>query len=442
MPVGKITNNRIPPSNARSGDVARDTINALIPAQNRSFHEAFKVQGYQGVLYYKLGSGLKCLCQSTSSALPSLDSDGKADLSTINQLISGGLDFGVRPYGTARKQSPFKREKLLTIDAGELWGAPVDLDNSNLQTDNPDVTAAQTVNGSITDRFGRDSGNEKYGTIINDGVSPSGPVHSKFEDILSDSGFDIGLFAHSDQSCPVCFGTNYVSGYSIFNGWRRSLVAFDSDVVDHLGSLNVKDAEFPFSESNSITWEVTFPIGVIGIDSFKLFCGSKVISGSFTIDSDPILSELQIINYCDGKPHRLKVEFKEVTRWSHLEVQLNLSKDLPQFSLPRLTKNSQQDILENTDPFRILLSPIIPLIRPLDIIVESSYGKALQVKSIETWDDVKRSVLGWSAEVRPVQPTELFNILPRRNSLEVSHRAPMVRDNSGNFGNPSTHWRV
>jgi hypothetical protein len=57
MPVKTSNNNRILPANGRAVDVAKRAIQEILPVQQMRYHDAFAVQGYEGVLYNRLGQG-------------------------------------------------------------------------------------------------------------------------------------------------------------------------------------------------------------------------------------------------------------------------------------------------------------------------------------------------------------------------------------------------
>ena len=86
-------------------------------------------------------------------------------------------------------------------------------------------------------------------------------------------------------------------------------------------------------------------------------------------------------------------------------------------------------MIERTDPFSIVMSPTIPNVANGDIITDSTYGKTLQVNTSNWWNDKRRAVLGWECEVRPVQPQELYSLLPKRRVLQSQNTVQTVRSN-------------
>src|SRR6478609_5044553 len=107
MPV-RTSNNKIPARNARSSDVATRAIQEIMPTRQQEYQAAFRVQGFEGVLYNRLYQGLKCTCQSTQKHLASrLDESGKAKPGVLNELMTGAV-FDVSGYGRSQPRvDPF-----------------------------------------------------------------------------------------------------------------------------------------------------------------------------------------------------------------------------------------------------------------------------------------------------------------------------------------------
>jgi hypothetical protein len=116
-------------------------------------------------------------------------------------------------------------------------------------------------------------------------------------------------------------------------------------------------------------------------------------------------------------PHVINVQLVNSEVWTHLEIQFNVSKESAYFEFPKLKKGSDITKIDTTEPFNIILSPNIPSLRPLDIIVESTFGKCLVVQNSDWWNTRNRQVLGWECTVRVIQPQELYRILPVRGRV-------------------------
>jgi hypothetical protein len=411
MPVQFSQNVRIPPSNVRNVDVAVSTLNRLIPAQVQKYDAAFRVQGFNGILYHRLHHGESCACKSKLKKLKALlDRDGNAEPGLINELLTGGTEFGYRRYGT--HVAPVPSSETNTVLEVRLPGNPYPLPSLY----DTDTGTPERGHGTF-DRYGTSADDPAASTIVPDGEGPNGPVKNteEIEDLIEGSGFDIGLLPNSDVSCPICFGSGYVGGYSIYNGYRKVLVPQSSE--EFTGTLEM-NADVPYANTTRLLWKVLLPRGVVSVDSLRLFNEDQVVGigteSTLRIDSVAILSPNALLQFCDGAYHLVELVFEESTDVTHLEIQLNQSEEFACFEFPKVSKSSTQSLLESSDPFQIVLSPRIPKLSVLDVFVDSTYSKRLQIKSVTGWNDRQRAVLGWEAEVRVTQPQELFHLLPGR----------------------------
>jgi len=414
MPIVHRTNNRVLPANARAADVAKDTINRILPVQNRKYDAAFQVDGYSGVLYHRLGKGFSCACSSHKKQLTSrLGEDGKADEGTINELLTGGLPFGVRAYGS--------RQDVLEIDSS-LFATP--------RTDSPSVTARSSITGSHLERWAPSELTQAgVSTVIDDGEGPNGPVAmtSDLQDFAE--SVDLSIHSNMDVSCPVCFGTGFVGGFSVFNGWRRSLVPYEPTcTLPPAATLSYDNG--PCSVlTDTLTWTVTLPKGCVSVDAFRLFNGEEAVPANFFVDNRLLVSAQDIAQFCDGVSHEIRVDLGEERVVTHLEIQINQSANSANFAFPKTSRSSNTSLLDSTDEVSVVFSPLVSLVRPLDIVFETTTGRFFRVTSCSEWRDARSYVLGWESSLRVTQPQELFNLLPRRSPVLGSRQQPYVRDN-------------
>lgn len=430
MPIVHRTNNRVLAPNARTVDVAKDTIRRLIPVQNQKYDAAFQVDGYHGVLYNRLSQGYRCACTHEDEYLGArLGKDGKADPGTINQLLSGGQEFGIRPYGTKAAMTANYRETYFEVDVDPFSdGSPVV--PSIYDTDHPNKTRESTIFGSHLDRYGSDPNDPHTTTVVSDGEGVNGPINmpSELDDFVEN--VDIALKAHSDVSCPVCFGTGFVSGYSVFNGWRRTLVPYEPAAILPADAVLSFERKPPQAFSKVIEWKgIQLPSHVVGVDAVRIFYDDQVLPGSIFVDDVPLTSPDDLANYCDGALHDIRVEFDEATKFSHLELQVNQSMKSSNFALPKTSKSSSTSLLDSTEDVQVLFSPLISLVRPRDIIYECTLGKFFQITTCSPWNDNRTTLLGWEGSVRVSQPQELFTLLPKRGPSQHFNQRPLVRDN-------------
>lgn len=416
------------PTNSRAADVARDSIDRIIAAQNKKYDNAFQVQGYPAVLYSKLKGGTICLCHGKTGNLRNngiLDADGNASMGTINRLLTG-QSFGILPYG----QVP-----AVPFGAIETGGDPVGLSlkaPSIYDMDEPYISN-QPV-GTVAAGLSSTGSETGVHTAIADGFDDIGPVTGPgtYGDELirsiDNSGFDSFSMGSSDISCPICFGSGYVGGFSIYNGTR---IVLDSQMLDN-GAIVYSEEFVPSMEATgtAVFKPVVFPRGPIGLDSLKVFNGTKIVPVKFYLDDVLLQNDVSILARCDGRPHILSiVVLNEDKIFTHVEIQYNQSTHAAMFEFPKLTQGVTESLIERTDSFSIVMSPVIPNVSNGDIITDSTYGKTFQVNTSNWWNDKRRAVLGWECEVRPVQPQELFSLLPKRRPIQSQKTTQTVRSN-------------
>lgn len=454
MPIVSRTNNRVLPANERTADVARAAVNDLAKVERNKYHNAFKVTGVQGILYHALTCGQRCHCRDSLTSINTrLGLDGKATPGFMNELLTGGLEFGILPYAmkpadqansdpdfrprsTAAKavvSDPYPSNGSFKIDQSLVDPVRVSLANAstpakpNLPSlyDSDGIDELGTGAGTPFDLFTKDPETHPGATVTPDGVGGNGPINDmEFEDILNADG---GAYSATDLVCPICMGTGYVNGFNVFNGWRRILSAQDEGSIFD-GPVNFEEA-VPTIECKTATFNLTLPAHVVGIDALRVWNMFEVVSPVITIDDIQLTTQQSLMSFCDGKAHTLKLTFSETSTFTHVELQVNQSLDTYLFDLPKVTRSSMRDKLQNLQEMTILVSPKVPLIRPGDFIAESTYNTVLAVGSVPQWNTSSRTVLGWECETRPVQPQDLHNLLPRRPFLAVPNAPPLVRDN-------------
>lgn len=431
MPIRQPSNRRVLPSNAKVVRTAREALHRVIPTQIRKYDAAFQVNGYSGILYHRLTTGLPCACQSKSKAVHSrLDADGKASQGDINRMILGA-PMGVSSYASREKDpmdgnylevklgpSPAIKPKILSggygfqgdiLEGSGLWSLD---DVDELGTPRPVET------------IGLDRRSISSEVPAPDVVVP--------EAVETETAFDPFLHGYSEVSCPICFGSGFVGGFQPLGGWRKVLTFQDPGMVLPAESeINVEEA-FPSITTKTASFQnVQLPFGVQYVDAFRVWNkGTIVPVGTVRCDSTVLTKEDSIGALCDGRPHTLQFEWSAPVTFTHIELQLGYTTNCANFELPKTSLSGNQSVLEATDPFQVVLSPRVPIVSPMDVLVESTLGKVLQVTSVPQWVDSARTVLGWECDVRPVQPMELFCTLPRRSPTQVFNTRTGVVDNA------------
>jgi hypothetical protein len=405
MPVKTSNNNRILPGNARAADVATKAIQEILPTQQMRYHSAFRVQGFEGVLYNRLYQGPKCTCKSTQKHLASrLDESGKARPGVINELMVGQV-FDVSAYGhSGPRNDPF--------DSIVSPHAPVNKHQGVFDNVSRDPTSLPA-------------------RIVDEDFGDNGPVSVEFDIDTLAADFDANAPGMTEASCAVCFGSGFVGGYAPLYGKR---IVRTVDQVE-LASTDVIDpARTPWvATTQKFKFTEVLPFGAVALDAFRVLLDHRPLPANFTIDGNHV-NEISVLKYCDGKSHLIEVLFSSEQTFTHVEIQFKTSTDNAFFEFPKLSKSSDISVLDNTEPFQIILSPLVPSVQVEDIFTDSTYGKALIVQSVNTWNTRNRQTLGWECQVRVAQTPEIYNYLPRRGRIQTKPQTSnMVHDNSTGY---------
>ena len=400
MPLRERSNNRILPANSRAVDVATQAILEITPTAQARMMNAFYPQGIQCILYHIFRAGRKCTCQSSEKQLNSrLDQNGKADPGTINQLLTGN-SFNIDPYGVAEQ-----------VRKGYQVSSPQAPVNKN----------QGVFDIGSTEPF-------PFADIVDEPTfADNGPIDPLIDIDSLVGDFDASVLGFSDVACPICFGTGFIGGYAPFMGHRHVFGVADLTLED--GALHIEDRPWT-AECSRFQVRMTLPSGAIGIDVFRVMNGIQAVPAQFSIDGVTVVGLNDVLNKCDGRPHLVEAYLFGTRAFTHLETQFNVTTESIYFEFPKTTRGGDTALLEQMEPFQIILSPNVPRVEPMDIIAESMLGKTLIVQNSNDWNSRNRSTLGWEIQVRVVQPTELYRILPfRGRPLNKNRTANLIRDN-------------
>lgn len=402
MPVVQRSNNRILPNNSRQVDVAKKTLREVIDVQQQRTMNAFRVQGFDCLLYNKLRNGIKCTCQTSRKSVNSrLGKDGKADIGFIHELVTGS-DFGAEAYNP---QVPSLQE-LNSITNFE------DISSPNSVGSNPFVGTFNV----------KTDGGDYIREDIDLGIGDNGPNNTvDLDDLVGD--FDSFSFGFADVACAVCFGTGYVGGYAPYNGWRYVVDVNNAKLMD---TAEIDLTKRPWSTSGNFTFTLTLPRGVVGLDIVALRLNSDLVAYEGTIDNMP-LNIPNLMKCFDGKEHTISISTQ--SEWTHFEIQGVTTLEPAYFEFPKMQGRYNAALLESFEPFDLYIGPNVPALKELDIITENVYGKVLIVQGVTPWNTKEKNVLGWECSVRVCQPQELYTILPIRSGRKVNRPTNFVIDN-------------
>lgn len=390
MPILTRFSGRVLPANTRAVDVAKQEIQRLIPAHAQRTHNAMAVAGYESILYLRKTSGIHCACKRKSKEVFSrMDQDGNLSPGLIESIISGDQS-GPVPYGTKY------RDSSTYFEVNQATDDLVDPFNRTGKGTPPDLN-----------RMTSDSQDPNSGTLLDD---------DGLEELITGPVLDYGGVGLTDTSCPICFGTGFVGGFSPLSA-HRIVLSYQDPSCDSTGVIDL-NAFVPTITCDYISFEVVLP-PAIGVDALNVYNGREVLQVPIHIDDAVVTSNRHLLQYCDGKLHTITLQWPQLTNFTHLEIQLQQSPSIP-IDFPKVTRQSIQTMIENMGDMQIQVSPQIPLVRPGDIVAESTFGKNFLIKNVTPHNDIRAQVLGWEADVRVIQPQELTWMLPRRNKSQVT----------------------
>lgn len=381
----KLRNNRkIHAQNTRVQGVARDAVESVAAIQQEKYYAAFFVNGYTCNVYNRLTQGITCSCGGLSLRNPidmQFDEEGNASVDTINELM--GESFGsIEEYG----------ERDDDIDS--------------------DTTSSLTDTTIHKRPYDEEDDYHRAADFINEGE-----YHDEEE-------IEAGLNQFAPTACGVCFGTGYVGGYNLCFGNRYVFVpgqrgqSLKNFSIDNKTKPNrFVSMDHRSSMENYVDFVVTMPRLVVGIDSIQVYDNQDLLSDAVIMagtDADNLfeVTEKNFHMFCTGRPIVIRVA--NVTIFSHLEIQSNLSNEDTYLEYPRFQKGGDINLVDNTADVQIIVSPKILQISPWDIIIDNTLQKVWRVTNVSDWKDRHQNVHGWEVNARVVQPRELFYNLPRR----------------------------
>ncbi len=420
MPINNHrSNNRILPANTRTVDVAKQALNDLIPVEQRRYHNAFLVNGFECLVYNGLNQGQTCSCQSHDKSLATLlDEDGKMPFAKQNELLTG-LSFKVNLYGAAPAPRDDMREtlgKAPPLKEGSVNEGPRNANTIQppfeIKTRDASYPFASVVTDSESDNLEDDFGSN----------GPNNSLDDRFNDFDSGSHGSLG-----DTTCGVCFGKGYVGGFSLLGGWRQVMsTQWSAKRVDN---AFIEVNRLPhFFHGTSVTFEVALPRGFRHLDRLSVWNNTVPAEGAIIKIDGQVVTYPLLFSKFDGALHEIEVSFEEATDWTHLEFQVDLGNEA-RLEFPRMTKGFDASKLDGSEDIQINMSPVIPYVTIRDVVVESTFGKAFVLTNAQLWNDSQRKTLGWDCQARVVQPNEILNLLPRRRSIQQNKPTHLVKDN-------------
>jgi hypothetical protein len=341
-----------------------------------------------------------------------LNEEGKLPEGRINELMTGGLEFTINRYGAERTQ-PRNAQRA---ESGRLPLPRDDQFFGNNENENQTLFEIAGAARDINDPF--------LDVTQPDGTN--GPNQPFTLDDIADE-FDGESLNIGDSKCTCCYGTGFVGGYSLLGGWRKVIAPHLPEVYEVEGTIEVNTTPNAFNATR-VEIDLVLPRGFVVLDAFRFWNNiDRAYPDRVFIDNLPYSVQL-LMAFCDGRKHRIRVEYDEPKYWTHLEVQIGLSRNPALIEFPRLMKGSNLSLADLTEGVQINASPVIPHLATLDVFVESTFGKTFLITNSNLWNDKDRNVHGWDCQTRVIQPSEMLSLLPRRRKLNQRTTNP-VRDN-------------
>jgi len=374
------------PANGRAADVAHRLTEDIIPLQQQRMMAAFRVQGVQAILYNRLNTGYACPCKSKEKTVAvRLGKDGRADPGAINEVLTGEPKFGVRPYAPLTPDTEFE-------EFSDFGDGPTSPNNQVSQF------MGDLIKGGEEDGFNNLITTEAF-------VGSVGQTDPEIDDLYKE--YDLGSIGLSDVSCPICFGSGYIGGYTPFRAWRRVVAA--TEIAETSQTLDLPSMGL---RAGTHSFDLVLPRGAVVLDAFRVMNGKLIVPARILIDGTDTANK-RVLQWFDGTPHKVTIDCP--TEFTHFEAQAGLSKEPIYFEFPKRGRSGDISQLEKMEPFQIIVSPDVPQLDTLDVIMESQEGKALVVQSTNPWNSRNNQFLGWECMVRVAQPQELYYLLPSRS---------------------------
>jgi len=381
-------------------DPSIKTLDSVIPIANDQYNNAFRVVGFPVIVYNKLTSGVKCSCHSSENIGSMLTSDGNMDEASITELLTGS-PTSIQKYGYRNSA----RE-----DGSQSNDHPVPYNTIPPHFDNISSTADDTLSNWI------ETDETTWGS--------SGLSKPETTDSIPDDENVFGL--STSTSCPICFGTGFVGGFSTTDAVRIVIDSTNKSINLSGGSINITEYPNTIELNEYLQFSCILPFGAISVDAFKVWNLVDDITNecSFEISVNNIWVDLaDILKYCDGRQHQIRLSGPSII--SHIEIQFKISDKDILIELPRLMDTGNSESIDRTGDISVNITPRLPILSAFDIITDSRNHKVWIVKDCTSWNDNNTKTLGWDANLRVCQPMENYISLPIRKpeaDRNIQHR--------------------
>lgn len=391
MPVNYSSNRTLHARNTKAVPVAQKRLDQVADLAQEQYNNALSVDGYDALVYGRLTTGRRCTCSTVFNHATEqiLDEKGNATEEHIQSLLTGS-EFSIEDYATTGNTtsnpnfSPTMGMRVITPKSSVEKKAPY---KPTISEDDP------------------------FGTDLNSVQT------------IDDAFAEVNLGSVSANKCSLCYGSGFVGGYSLHNGNR--FVLDSTYELKECRGYAIMQEQYPnlFDQADSlgeVRFTVTLPIGILSVDRIQVWNNNVAVKGAVVRIGTSLanlipLDDATLLTFATGTPCFIVVS--EADKFSHLELQFNLSSIHTYIEYPRLTKTGDLSVLEAIDSVQVVVSPLVLNVQPWDIIVDNVFKKSWRVTSSNWFNDRKMNIHGWDCQARLVQPYEVFvNMAGRFNN--------------------------
>ena len=414
----------IAPANKGISGLVRDKVKVYAASQNERLEQALASNGTELAIWNRVQSKDYCTCQGRLE----LNNDSSTD-SYRNSAGEDDFDGTQRDYDLGG----FSLEEVKpTSNSGreEL--------RSSTTTEEPDedlmIGESSDIDDILTDSFSPESIEDR--SLVSQEV-----------DLLHEGG--------ERTICGICFGTGWISGYSLYGGQRIVLDA--SEFSDFSTQGVTVERTYPASfvmsrnNSNNVTFTKEIPSYYTPV-KIALYNNTKDITtdGSFDLEFKPTtISNFTSLNTTSlteriGERNTLNIKVtpstllgdaEEVIKFTHLEIILKFNifpfGDMPDLNIPE--NFEYEDIVLTTN---MNLSSKASNITNGCVINDMRYGLTWKVNNTNKKRTDEGQIINTEVDCRLVQRFEqLYNLTVfRRNTFERQYQGLVPSQGFNSFG--------
>ena len=394
------SNKTLHPQNSRVAKLAADVLNNVAAVQQEKYHNAFIVNGFPCLVYSSLRQGLRCTCggghvEFNPVTNITFDDNGNATEETLNNLL-----FDEKTEG----------------NSGSLFSIDEYSTEPSTSTENGGYTINLTPNVSDTPE---DISSNEY-SPESSFIDPE--LLGDDDEIDQGSHIVNNIVGVTNVSCGICYGSGFVSGYSLLLGNRLVFDAQHKQLATNGYAIDSKTKPFTFRKGGenldaSVDFIISLPKFIEGIDALRVWENTRqvfnveILAGA-TVNNLVTVTENNLAIFCTGAPVYVRV--KGPISFTHIEIQINLSKDVTYLEYPRFTKTGDTNVLDAVGDVNIVLSPKVLNVDVNDMVVDLINQRIWRITSITDFKDRNINIQGSIVNARLVQRYEKFSILPHR----------------------------